>query len=209
MLDDDSYTRWVINTSQGLTAVGLKKLSESIRIYARLILGSQVQGKASILGVNSEAFTIQQLFQQEFEKLCKRPESIQDDIQTFQSLLKYARTAVNFVVVPGAYMIPSNMMLQIGKLVDYNNNILIAPNHVKVGEITSLNEKADIHQAADIHRVAHDPFQGKRYTLVEPTSQEHKLPPHEIHQAKQHEEEKQALIIGGVSLIIFGFYLFR
>ena len=99
-----------------------------------------MQGKASILGVNSEAFTIQQLFQQEFERLCIRPESIQDDIETFQSLLKYARTAVNFVVVPGAYMIPSNMVLQIGKLVDYNNNILIAPNHVKVGEITSLNE---------------------------------------------------------------------
>ena len=48
LLDNDSYTRWVINTSQGLTSFGLKKLSESIRIYARLLLGSQVEGRASI-----------------------------------------------------------------------------------------------------------------------------------------------------------------
>ena len=45
-LDDyigpDSMTRWILEASDGFTAVGLLKISESIRAYVYLILSSQV-----------------------------------------------------------------------------------------------------------------------------------------------------------------------
>ena len=129
-------------------------MSESIRLYARLLLGSQFQGRASILGDNASNFTIHQLYLQELEEVIKRPEDIQDDIYKFQHLLKYARTPINLVVYPKCYMIPSDMNLKLMKgLVGYNNKIFIAPGDSKIGEITFLNKDNIPH-----HVKQHDPF---------------------------------------------------
>ena len=190
--ENGDYAKWIVPTSPGLTSKGLVKLSESIRLYARLILGSQFQVRASILGSNASSFSVQQNYLQELQSVITRLENIQDDINKFQNLLQYARTPVNFVVTPKCYMIPSDMNLHIGVHSNYNNKILIAPSDSKNG-VNEFNKSVR----------SPDPFQGKRQS---PVTVKH-LPESEKQEAREYEEEKQAIIIGGgVCLLAFAVY---
>ena len=46
----DSMTHWIIEKSQCFTNVGLLRISESIRVYAYLILSSQASARSGIVG---------------------------------------------------------------------------------------------------------------------------------------------------------------
>ena len=54
-------------------------------------------------------------------------------------MLKYARSKLDYVVGIKLYMIPSDLRLQIGTIVNYNNEILIASESQKLG----LNENVN------------------------------------------------------------------
>ena len=49
-IDEGSFSRWIIEKSDGLTTLGLQKLSESVRDYAYLILMAQTSVRAQIIG---------------------------------------------------------------------------------------------------------------------------------------------------------------
>ena len=49
-INENSFSRWIIEKSEGLTTLGLQKLSESVRDYAYLILTSQISTRAQIIG---------------------------------------------------------------------------------------------------------------------------------------------------------------
>ena len=49
-IDEGSFSRWIIEKSDGLTTLGLQKLSESVRDYAYLILTAQASARAQIIG---------------------------------------------------------------------------------------------------------------------------------------------------------------
>ena len=49
-INENSFSRWIIEKSDGLTMLGLQKLSESVRGYAYLILTSQTSTRAQIIG---------------------------------------------------------------------------------------------------------------------------------------------------------------
>ena len=49
-IDKNSFSRWIIAKSDGLTTLGLQKLSESVRDYAYLILTSQTSTRGLIIG---------------------------------------------------------------------------------------------------------------------------------------------------------------
>lgn len=59
-------------TSEGLISEGLKKLSESVRVYVALLLGSQSQAKASLLGLAANNHTARQILLQTFESIVMR-----------------------------------------------------------------------------------------------------------------------------------------
>ena len=63
----DSMTRWIIETSQGFTDVGLLRISESVRAYAYLILSSQASARSRIIGNTASALTAQRAFLNNFE----------------------------------------------------------------------------------------------------------------------------------------------
>ena len=52
-INDNSFSRWIIGKSDGLTMLGLQKLSESVRDYAYLILTSQTSTRGQIIGIKS------------------------------------------------------------------------------------------------------------------------------------------------------------
>ena len=47
-INEDSFSRWIIEKSDGLTKVGLQKLSKTVRDYAYLILTSQTSKRGPI-----------------------------------------------------------------------------------------------------------------------------------------------------------------
>ena len=49
-INENSFSRWIIEKSDGLTTLGLQKLSETIRDYAYLILTSQTSTRGPIVG---------------------------------------------------------------------------------------------------------------------------------------------------------------
>ena len=49
-INENSFSRWIIEKSDGLTMLGLQKLSETVRDYTYLILTSQTSMSGPIIG---------------------------------------------------------------------------------------------------------------------------------------------------------------
>ena len=53
--------------------------------------------------------------------------------------MQYARSKVDYVIGEFTYMLPSDMNLQIGKVRNYNNKILISSPSFKIGTNATIN----------------------------------------------------------------------
>ena len=80
-------TRWTIEVSDGFTDVGLLKISESVRAYAYLILGSQASARSGIVGNTASALTAQSAVLNNFENVVNQRVNIQEDIKKYQDTL--------------------------------------------------------------------------------------------------------------------------
>ena len=49
-INENSFARWIIEKSDGITTLGIQKLSETVRDYAYLVLTSQTSMRAQIVG---------------------------------------------------------------------------------------------------------------------------------------------------------------
>ena len=138
-INQNSFSRWIIEKSDGLTMLGLQKLSESVRDDAYLILTSQTSMRGRIVGHEVRNLDAQRMFLNTFENIVNRRVNIPEDIRRFQKTLQYARSKVDYVISEFIYMLPSNMNLRIGKVKDYNNKILISSPSFKIGTNLKIN----------------------------------------------------------------------
>ena len=120
---------------------GLKNLnaiSESVRVYAYLILNSQISGRGSM-----KSPAARQIFPGLFEDIVKRALNTADDIARFEGVITRSRSKLDFPVAEGVYMLPSDMSLINGKINGFNNAIKVAGANLRIGEInTSVNREA-------------------------------------------------------------------
>ena len=138
-INENSFSRWIIEKSDGLTTLGLQKLSESVRDYAYLILTSQTSTRGQIVGIESRNLDAQQTFLNSFENIVNRRVNIPEDIRRFQKTLQYARSKVDYAIGKFIYMLPSDMNLRIGNVRNYNNKILISSPSFKIGTNAKIN----------------------------------------------------------------------
>ena len=82
-IDEGSFSRWIIEKSDGLITLGLQKLSESVRDYAYLILTAQASARAQIIGHEARNLDAQRVFLNNFENIINRRVDISEDIQRF------------------------------------------------------------------------------------------------------------------------------
>ena len=145
-INENSFSRWIIEKSEGLTTLGIQKLSESVRDYAYLILTSQTSTRGPIVGHEARNLDAQQTFLNTFENIVNRRVNIPEDIQRFQKTLQYARSKVDYAIGEFIYMLPSDMNLWIGNVRNYNNKILISSPSFKIGTNLKINldDKPDI-----------------------------------------------------------------
>ena len=138
-INENSFSRWIIEKSDGLTTLGLQKLSEIVRDYTYLILMSQTSTRGPIIGHEARNLDAQQTFLNTFENIVNRRVNFPEDIRRFQKTLQYARSKVDYVISEFIYMLPSNINLRIGKVKDYNNKILISSPSFKIGTNLKIN----------------------------------------------------------------------
>ena len=215
-LNENSWSRWIIEKSDGLTTLGLQKISETVRDYAYLILTSQTSTRGQIIGHEAGNLDAQRVFLNTFEDVVARRVSIPEDIQRFQKTLQYARSKVDYVVAEYVYMLPSDMNLKIGgNIRGYNNKILVSSPSFNIGTNLKVNLDDDDTKVAKVKHKVKDkpdikPNKGDKQdvkTVIKP-NKEHKqdVKPNkpdikqniEISRSKPitYEEEKVALILG-------------
>ena len=141
-INENSFSRWIIEKSDGITNPGIEKLSESVRDYAYLILTSQTSTRSQIIGFGASEFDAQRAFLNTFENIVVRKVDIPENKLRFQKVLQYARSKVDFVIGEKMYMIPRDMNLRIGKIKSYNNKILESKSYFKLG----INEKINLNE---------------------------------------------------------------
>ena len=215
-INENSFSRWIIEKSEGLTTLGIQKLSESVRDYAYLILTSQTSTRGPIVGHESRNLDAQRTLLNTFENIVNRRFNIPEDIRRFQKTLQYARSKVDYAIGEFVYMIPSDMNLRIGNVRNYNNKILISSPSFKIGTNVKINlddddtkvaktDKLDVKHKPDIKPNKGDKQDVK--PVIKP-NKKHKqdVKPNrpdikqniEISRSKPdtYEEEKAALVLG-------------
>ena len=138
-INENSFSRWIIDKSDGLTTLSIQKISESVRDYAYLILTSQTSTRGPIVGHEARNLDAQRTFINTFENIVNRRVNIPEDIRRFQKTLQYARSKVDYAIGEFIYMIPSDMNLRIGNVRNYNNKILISSPSFKIGTNVKVN----------------------------------------------------------------------
>ena len=128
-----------IEKSDGLTTLGIQKLSESVRDYAYLILTSQTSTRGPIVGHEARNLDAQRTFLNTFENIVNRRVNIPEDIRRFQKTLQYARSKVDYAIGEFIYMLPSDTNLRIGNIRNYNNKILISSPSFNIGTNLKVN----------------------------------------------------------------------
>ena len=215
-INENSFSRWIIEKLDGLTTLGLQKLSETVRDYAYLILTSQTSTRGPVIGHEVQNLDAQRVFLNIFESIVNRRVDIPEDIQRFQKTLQYARSKVDYVIGEFIYMLLSDINLRIGKVKNYNNKILISSPSFKIGTNLKINldgekDKPDVksnkEQKQDIK-----PNTGSNKEHKQDTKPDFKLnkeckqnvkPNIEFDRESKHdtyEEEKVALVLGITSI---------
>ena len=138
-INENSFSRWIIEKSDGLTTLGLQKLFESVRDYAYLIFTSQTSTRGPIIGHEARNLDAQRTFLHTFENIVNRRVNIPEDIRRFQKTLQYAGSKVDYVIGEFICMLPSDMNLRIGKVQGYNNKILVSRTGFKIGTNLKIN----------------------------------------------------------------------
>ena len=79
-INENSFSRWIIEKSEGLTMLGLQKLFETVQDYAYLILTSQTSTRGRIVGHEARNLDAQRTFLNTFENIINRRVNIPEDI---------------------------------------------------------------------------------------------------------------------------------
>ena len=136
----NSMTQWIIEKSVGFIDVGLLRISESVRVYAYLILSSQAFARSGIVGNTASALTAQSAFLNNFEDIVNRRVDIREDIKCYQDTRSYTSSNVDYSVGEYLYMLPSDMALKIRPgTVEYNNKILVSDEKFILGKNDEVN----------------------------------------------------------------------
>ena len=111
-----------------------------MRAYVYLVPPSQAQARSSMVGNSAPAVDAQQVFKSTFKALINEDYSIVIGIERYQGVLEHVLSKVDFSVGTGIYMLPSNLILNIGKTKGYNNKILVSNTDMKIGTNRDINK---------------------------------------------------------------------
>ena len=209
----DFWTTFILDKSEGFTHPGVERLNDSIRTYVWMILGAQAQTRTRILGTGT-AFDAQKQFLANLEDAISSPVDLPSAIKRYQDVLQYAGSKVNFVFGIGLYMAPGDMLLRIGQIAGYNNEIVVATAAQTLGVNTDVNttpspppSQGDRGATGLVKpvtpRVVTRNTGAPSSTVLRPQALAHS------HAQALHDAEKTALIVGGIAVGLLTLWLVR
>ena len=136
---DRQYKFFVPDRANVLTPAGLARLNQSIEAFVYCILGAQVNVRSSILRDGGRAKEVQREFLVLLEDAIRTPD-ISKRVQRYQMAVDEAKVCLDFVVAPGAWLMPSRMILNTGNVVGYNNKLRQAGPGIKLGVNNDVNQ---------------------------------------------------------------------
>lgn len=193
----EAWTGYVLNKSNGFTQPGVERLNDSIRTYVWAVVGAQAQTRTRILGTGT-AFDAQKQFLANVEDAVSSPVDLPSAIKRYQDVLQYAGSKVDYCFGIGLYMAPSNMLLRIGQVAGYNNEIVIAGKDQKLGVNSAVNV-SEFSAGNVVEKGLVSPQSPKTADGVVPTT---------TGDARRHVEEKTALIVGGIGVGLLALWAF-
>ena len=134
-----AWRLFMLNKSDGLTRPGVERLADSIQTYVWSVLTAQVQIRTGILGTGA-AFRAQTQFKTNVETAINSTVDAQAAIIRYQDVVQNASSEINFSFGEGLVMAPGDLLLRIGKIVGYNNNIIVATSAQRLGLNKGLNK---------------------------------------------------------------------
>ena len=187
---NEAWTTFILDQSKGFTQPGVERLNDSIRTYVWTLLAAQSQTRTNIIGTGT-AFDAQKQYHTDLEDAINSPTDLQGSIKRFEDTLRYASSKVDYVFGVGLYMAPSDLELKIGRINNYNNNIVIATETEELGFNANLNSVHSQTKASEII---------KETTPIIKTTK----PP-----TPKHEDEKTALIVGSITVGLLTLWIFK
>ena len=146
-----AWTSFVLDRSEGFTQAGVERVHESIRIYVCAILGAQPQMRPNILKTGT-GFDAQKQLLANLEDAIALPADIPSGIASYQKMLQYASTPLDYVCGVRLYRMPSDMALYPGNVQGYNNLIQIVGSDVVIGHNLGINEVEPINPASEVDK---------------------------------------------------------
>ena len=203
---DKAWKSFILNISNGLTRPGVERLADSIQTYVWSVLTAQVQIRTGILGTGA-AFRAQTQFKTNVETAITFPVDAQAAINRYQDVVQNASSEINFSFGEGLVMAPGDLLLRIGKIVGYNNNIIVATSAQRLGLNKGLNKsvappdlKNDTGEKGLVKPMGADSeaATSQHPATAKPTPAITTAADKADHEA--HEDEKTALIVGSIAI---------
>ena len=203
---DTAWKNFILNKSDGLTEPGVGRLNDSIRSYVWAILSAQVLTRSGILGTGAAVYA-RKHFLVLVENVIKSPVDIPSAIMRYQEAMQHARSKAGFSFGEGLYLAPGDMLLRVGKIAGYNNEIIIATSAQHLGWNSDLNEDTVPPDAANdtgekglVKPMGADSeaATSQHPATAKPTPAITTAADKADHEA--HEDEKTALIVGSIAI---------
>ena len=103
--------------TDGLTAAGLKAISESIRAYTIWVLSAQLFKRITIIGTSAAALDAKAEFVNALKAQNKKTN------RSFKSMLSNASSHLKFALAPGLHLIPQDFALKTDSTHEYNDEL--------------------------------------------------------------------------------------
>jgi len=216
----DTQSDWFAqNTASGFTQAGLARINQSIEAFVYCILGAQVNVRSSILDSGGQAKEAQSEFLVLVESTITQP-NLAKNVQRYQLAVDQAKVRLNLAVVPMAWLMPVQMIINTASTVGYNNKLKHAVSRMKLGvnnEVNPDTKKAGLklmaggpskinppnsHPSNPIHKATTAESRKPASTetqQAQPTVQ--KIEPTAPDKTLQQEINKTAVIVGVVGLL--------
>ena len=197
---DKAWKTFMLNKSDGLTRIGVERLADSIQTYVWSVLTAQVQIRTGILGIGA-AFRAQTQFKTNVETAINSPVDAQAAIIRYQNVVQNASSEINFSFGEGLVMAPGDLLLRIGKIVGYNNNIIVATRAQSLGlnkSVAPPDAANDTGEKGLVKPMGAEATTSQHPATAKPTPATTTAAEKADHEA--HEEEKTALIVGSIAI---------
>ena len=116
----------------------LARINQSIEAFVYCVFGAQVKVRSSILGEGGRAKEAQSEFLVLIEDAIRQPD-LAKSVQRYQLVMDESKVRLDLAVCPGAWLMPSRMIINVDSTAGYDNELKQAVTGMKLGVSNSVN----------------------------------------------------------------------